>query len=66
MYQDRPERTLCGFFLFSKVNIWKGKRLDEVEITEHSEMEQLLPIPGTQFREILPVSSGTAEQVCTC
>jgi len=37
-----------------------------MEITEHSEMEQLLPIPETDFREIFPVSLGTVEQGCTC
>jgi hypothetical protein len=67
MFQDKPKRSLCGFFLFCRVkNTWKGKRLDDVEVTEHSEMEQLLPIPETDFREIFPVSSGTVEQVCTC
>jgi len=52
------------FFLFSRVkNTWKGKGLDDVLITEHSEMEQLLPIPKTDFREIFPVSSGTVNKV---
>jgi hypothetical protein len=62
-----PKGLFVDFFLFSIVkNTWKGKRLDDVEITEHSEMEQLLPIPETDFREIFPVSSGTVEQGCTC
>jgi hypothetical protein len=51
----------------SKVkNTWKGKRLDDVETTEHSKMEQLLPVPETDFRVIFPVSSGTVEQRCAC
>jgi len=67
MSQDKPKRSLCGFLLFSRVkSTWKGKRLDAVEITECSEMEQLLPIPETDFREIFPVSSGTVEQGCMC
>jgi hypothetical protein len=44
MFQDKPKKSLCGFFFFSRVkNTWRGKRLDDVEITEHIEMEQLLP-----------------------
>jgi hypothetical protein len=55
------------FLLFSRVkSTWKGKRQDDVEITKCSEMEQLLPIPETDIREIFPVSSGKVEQGCTC
>jgi hypothetical protein len=46
--------------------MWKGKRLDDVEITEHSEMEQLLLIPDSDFRVIFLVFSGTVEQGCAC
>jgi hypothetical protein len=67
MFQDKTKSSLCGFFLFSGVkNTWKSKRLDDVEVTEHGEMEQLLPIPETDFREIFPVSSGRVEQGCAC
>jgi hypothetical protein len=67
IFQDKPKRSLYGFFLFFRVkNTWKVKRLDDVEITEHSEMEQLLPVPETDFREIFPLCSGTVEQGYMC
>ena len=41
MFQDKRKRSLCEFFLFSRVkNTWKGKRLDDVEITKQYPQEQ--------------------------